>query len=149
MNIRPVTRADISAIAGWIVTIPLWQRYGLTVDLLSARIEGALDTDLLLTVDADECAAAFAWCVAKGAFGRSAYLKMLGVRPDHAGQGIGARLLEHLETIIVSDDLFLLAAEFNTDAHRFYRRMGYEQIGAIPGYVLPDVSELIFRKRVR
>jgi hypothetical protein len=49
----------------------------------------------------------------------------------------------------VSSDLFLLVSDFNHDAQRFYQRQGYQQIGAIPGYVLPDVSELIFRKRFK
>ncbi len=84
-----------------------------------------------------------------GAFGRSDYLRLIGVRADCAGQGIGAALLSEVEARATSRDLLLLVSDFNEGAQRFYRRMGYEQIGAIPGYVLPDVTELIFRKRLR
>jgi ribosomal protein S18 acetylase RimI-like enzyme len=87
--------------------------------------------------------------VYEGAFGRSAYLRLIGVRPDKARSGIGAQLLNHIEQSISGTDLFLLVSDFNRDAQVFYRRQGYEQIGAIPGYVLPDVTELIFRKRLR
>ena len=59
---------------------------------------------------------------------------------------MGAALLQEVEARATSSDLFLLVSHFNEGAQRFYRRMGYEQIGAIPGYVLPDVTELIFRK---
>lgn len=149
MNIRTLEADDIPIVAGWIVTIPLWQRYNNTVEKLSAKLSAALETDLILTVDTDERAVGLAWCVPKGAFGHSAYLKLLGVRPDQAGRGIGARLLDHLEAAVTSQDMFLLASDFNTDAHRFYQRQGYTQIGAIPCYVLPDVTELIFRKRLR
>ena len=38
-------------------------------------------------------------------------------------------------------------SDFNAAAQAFYGRLGYEQIGTIPGYVVPGVSELIFRKR--
>jgi hypothetical protein len=58
-------------------------------------------------------------------------------------------LLSYIEQSISSSDLFLLVADFNTDAQQFYQRRGYEQVGAIPAYVLPDVTELIYRKRVR
>ena len=149
VNIRPLTVQDISAVAAWVVTIPLWQRYGLTVEKLNGLLQAAISTDLILTADTDERAVGLAWVVPRGAFGRSAYLKMLGVRPDQVGLGIGARLLDQLETQVTSDALFLLASDFNADAHRFYERQGYQQIGAIPAYVLPDVTELIFYKRLR
>lgn len=149
MNVRALTSQDIPLVSAWIVTIPLWQRYGLTAEKLNHQLTIALDHEILLTIDAEEPAVGLAWCIPRGGFGRSAYLKMLGVRPDHSGKKIGALLLEHLETLITSPDLFLLASDFNTDAHRFYQRQGYQQIGAIPDYVLPGVTELIFRKQVR
>ena len=59
-------------------------------------------------------------------------------------------LLEETERTVrkVCNDLFLLVSDFNKAAQRFYQRNGYQQIGAIPGYVLPDVTELIFWKRL-
>ena len=149
MNIRPLNAEDVTVVAAWVVTIPLWQRYGASADVLAQRLLMALDTDLILTADTDDQAVGLAWCVPKGGFGRSAYLRMLGVRPDQAGGGVGAALLSALEATVASHDLFLLTSDFNVDAQRFYQRQGYEQIGAIPGYVLPDVTELIYRKRLR
>lgn len=149
MNIRLLTAEDVPVVAAWVVSIPLWQRYGVTVEKLSTQLVAALDSDMILTADTDDRAIGIAWCLSRGMFGRSAYLKMLGVRPDHIKAGIGAHLLTQLEAKVVSDDLFLLASDFNHDAHRFYQRQGYEQIGAISGYVLPEVTELIFRKRLR
>ena len=57
-------------------------------------------------------------------------------------------LLTEVESQAKSRDLFLLTSDFNEGAQRFYRRMGYTQIGAIPSYVVPDVTELIFRKQL-
>ena len=62
------------------------------------------------------------------------------------GCALAAALIAAADARAQSSDLILLVSDFNEGAQRFYKRMGYEQIGAIPGYVLPDVAELIFRK---
>ncbi len=149
MNIRPLSADEVGLVAAWVATIPLWQRYGTTAEGLSEKLRHALVSDLILTADTQDRAVGLAWCVPQGGFGRSAYLKLLGVRPDQAGAGVGAALLTALEATVTSQDLILLTSDFNHDAQRFYRRQGYQQIGAIPGYVLPDVTELIWRKRLR
>jgi ribosomal protein S18 acetylase RimI-like enzyme len=46
-----------------------------------------------------------------------------------------------------SQDVLLLVSDFNESAQRFYHRRGYEQVGALPGYVLADITELLFRKK--
>lgn len=151
MSIRAMLPEDIPVIAAWMVTIPLWQRYRLTVETATAQFEAALAKgDILLTAEDDESGACgFAWCLPHGAFGRSAYLRLIGVRPDQTGTGMGARLLAQVEQIIPTNDLFLLVSHFNLDAQRFYLRQGYIQVGALRGYVLPDVTEFIYHKRVR
>jgi GNAT superfamily N-acetyltransferase len=60
-------------------------------------------------------------------------LRLIAVAADAQGQGIGAALL-------VSD--------FNIAAQRVYQRRGYQQVGTLPGLVLPDVDELCFWKRL-
>ena len=152
MNIRPMLAQDVPVIAHWMIELPLWQRYGVTEVGASAQFGEALEhtNDLLLVAEAksDGFACGFAQCLHGGAFGRSDYLRLIGVCADYVGEGIGAALLTEVEAQSRSSDLFLLTSDFNEGAQRFYRRMGYEQVGAIPGYVVPDVTELIFRKRL-
>jgi GNAT superfamily N-acetyltransferase len=151
-SIRAMVPSDIPTLAAWMVETPLWQRYGLTVEGATANFEAALAaSDWLLTADGETATQGFAWALAKGVFGRSPYLRLIGVHPKAVGSGIGSGLLDAIEqkAVAVSNDLFLLVSDFNHDAQRFYRRQGYEQIGSIPGYVLPDVSELMFRKRLK
>lgn len=151
--IRPMTSDDITEVANWLVTLPLMQRYQLNTEKTCAQFERALaKKDLILVADIGQtnCACGFAWSLVDGAFGRSAYLRLIGIRPDRAGMGVGSMLLADTERAAaeVSPDLFLLVSDFNKDAQRFYQNHGYQQIGAIPGYVLPDVAELIFWKRL-
>jgi ribosomal protein S18 acetylase RimI-like enzyme len=152
ISIRPMIASDIPILAAWMTETPLWQRYGLSVERAIANFEAGLKNgDWLLTADGEAAAQGFAWAMVKGAFGRSPYLRLIGVRPDAVGSGIGAGLLDAVErmAVAVSNDLFLLVSDFNHDAQRFYQRHGYQQIGSIPAYMLPDVSELIFRKRFK
>ncbi|MFO7322450.1 MAG: GNAT family N-acetyltransferase [Chloroflexota bacterium] len=151
--VRAMTAADIPTIARWVVETPLWQRYGATMDEVARSLGEALQTGAIaLAADmAGETACGFAICLPRGGFGRSAYLRLIGVRPGLTGSGVGAALLGEVErrALEISADLFLLVSDFNEGAQRFYKRHGYTQIGAIPGYVLPDVTELIFRKVLR
>jgi ribosomal protein S18 acetylase RimI-like enzyme len=150
-TIRPMTHDDLPTLAAWMVDLPLFQGYNLTVERTIANFEAGLSRgDWLITADADSPADGFAWAIPNGAFGRSPYLRLIGVRADVTSRGIGAALLTEIERRAAenSNDLFLLVSDFNEDAQRFYRRQGYMQIGAIPDYVVPGVAELIFRKRL-
>jgi ribosomal protein S18 acetylase RimI-like enzyme len=152
ITIRPMQPQDFEPVAAWIPLAPLWQRYGLTAERARDRLAQALaQGDILLAADLpDHPACGFAWVVPDGAFNRSAYLCLIGVHPNRSGAGIGSALLDGAEAAarVHSRELFLLVSDFNTAAQRFYRRHGYEQIGAIPGYVLPDVAELLFWKQL-
>jgi ribosomal protein S18 acetylase RimI-like enzyme len=150
--IRPMIAADMPKLAAWMVETPLWKRYDLIVEKAVANFEAGLSrADWLIVAESGRQALGFAWAIPKGAFGRSPYLRLIGVHPENAGAGVGTKLLDEIERMAaaVSNDLFLLVSDFNHDAQRFYMRQGYVQIGAIPAYVVPGVTELIFRKRLR
>ncbi|MBP8972479.1 MAG: GNAT family N-acetyltransferase, partial [Anaerolineae bacterium] len=115
-------------------------------------LEQALrQADTLLVCDTEGTpgrACGLAWVMPTGGFGRSAYLRLLVVNEAYAGLGIGTGLLAHAEQLAArsTKDMLLLVSDFNVDAQRFYQRQGYAQIGAIPDYVVPGVTELLFRK---
>lgn len=149
-----MTLQDIPAAARWIVLLPLYQRYGLTVEKANQQLEKAFHQgDILLTADYTETfrACAVAWMVPDGAFNRSPYLRQIAVREECAGKGIGSELLRQVEeaSLRVSDALFLLVSDFNSRAQEFYQQHGYAHIGTIPDYVAAGVAELIFWKRLR
>lgn len=150
--LRPMTPADFAPLAAWIATVPLWQRYGVTETGMIDNFTAAHQRhDILIVADEEtRPACGFAWVIPRGAFGRSAYLRLIGVHPAASARGIGSMLLAHAEQESArhAGDLFLLVSDFNTDAQRFYQRHGYTQTGAIAGYVVPDVVELLFWKRL-
>jgi ribosomal protein S18 acetylase RimI-like enzyme len=154
--IRSIQHGDMPIIADWMAATPLWQRYNLGRDHILTLLSTAVDDDTNRLIVADHSpergrihtAVGFAWVILRGAFGRNAYLKLIGVHPEFTGHHIGGVLLDAVEQIARDNDqdLFLMTSDFNTDAHRFYERQGYRQVGAIPGYALPEVTELIFWK---
>lgn len=154
MIIRPMTPADVGDCARIMVETPLWQRHGVTAQAARDRLLGGIASGagLFVIVDQEgEPAAGFVWCVERGAFDRSGYIRILAVEGQRRGQGIGGVLLRHAEAYLsqTAPDVFLLVSDFNRDAQRFYERNGYAQIGAIPGYLSPGVAELLYHKRLR
>lgn len=152
ITIRPMIWADVPAVAAILAGSLLWQRYGVTVESATQRLERGLATGATLAVaEVTGQVAGFVWYVADGAFQRSGYIMLLGVAPDAHGQGIGGALLAHAETALfaTSSSILLLVSDFNGEAQRFYQRLGYTQVGVLPDYVVPGVNELIYYKRKR
>ena len=149
-RVRPMTVDDIPILARWVAQVPLWQRYQLSAEKAHRQFEAALQQqDILLVADREEetRACGFAWVMPQGGFGH-AYLRLIGVQPAYAGKGVGAALLAAAEARAAehSPSMFLLVSDFNAGAQRFYRQHGYQQVGVVPAFVLPDVAEHIFYK---
>ena len=150
MNIRPMLESDIMPLARLISYTPLWQRYNVTEAAAARRLSDGLASGATIAVaESSGAPIGFVWYVKRGAFDRSGYIKLIGVTPERRGNNIGSALMEHAEAILLADspDVFLLVSDFNHDAHKFYARLGYCKVGAIPDYVVPGITELIFHKR--
>ncbi|MBI3073081.1 MAG: GNAT family N-acetyltransferase [Deltaproteobacteria bacterium] len=142
---------DVDALAAALAPLPLLQKYGTTATSLAGALVRAVEGgDMVLSARLAGEPVGVAWVVGDGAFARAAYLRLMAVVPAVHGQGVGAELLREVEVRLAdsSSHLLLLASDFNTAAHAFYRRLGYEQVGIIPGFVLPTVDEWIFAKRL-
>jgi ribosomal protein S18 acetylase RimI-like enzyme len=150
MNIRPLLPDAIPALARLMAGDPLWQRYGVTEAGAARRLADGLAAGATIAVaELEGAPAGFIWYVERGAFNRSGYIMLIGVEPWVRGRGVGRALMEHAETVLFAGahDVFLLVSDFNVAAQAFYRRLGYQQVGAIPGYVVDGVTELVFWKR--
>jgi GNAT superfamily N-acetyltransferase len=131
---------EYGACAAWVAELPLLRRYGLTPAAAERALRGA---PRLLVAGSGEGVVAFD---PAGGFGRTGYIRLLAVaRP---GAGVGTALLRAAESEVFASapGMLLLCADFNEAARAFYARRGYREVGAIPGFVLPDVTEVVFWK---
>ena len=78
------------------------------------------------------------------------YVKSICVAPGRRGTGIGSRLMAHAEERILGEtpNVFLCVSDFNEGARRFYRRLGYEEVGELRDYLVAGRSEVLMRKTV-
>jgi len=76
------------------------------------------------------------------------YLELLGVAGWARKQGVGSRLLTHVEQLVFSrtQNLFACVSDFNAAARAFYNKMGYQEIGPIPNLLIPGSAEIFLRK---
>lgn len=150
MHIRPIIPADIPALARLMAGDPLWQRYGVSEAGAARRLSTGLAEGAAIAVaEVAGQAGGFIWVVLRGAFARSGYIMLIGVAPELRGQGVGEALMAHAEAQVFATcgDMFLLVSDFNQAAQGFYRRLGYQQVGALPDYVAPGITELLLHKQ--
>ena len=78
------------------------------------------------------------------------YINALAVKREHRNRGIGGKLLKFAEDRIFRDwpNVFLCVTTFNTDAQRFYERMGYQRIGVIEDFIIQGAGEILMRKTI-
>jgi ribosomal protein S18 acetylase RimI-like enzyme len=76
------------------------------------------------------------------------YVMTLAVHSDHRNRGIGRKLLAFAEDLIfrTSPNVFLCVSSFNTDAQRFYERLGYTRIGELTDFIIAGAGEILMRK---
>jgi Sortase and related acyltransferases len=76
------------------------------------------------------------------------YLELLGIAPSAIGQGLGSRLLSHIESLTFAraKNLFACVSDFNDGARAFYRKQGYREIGPMPNFLITGYAEILLRK---
>lgn len=114
----------------------------------SALIEGIAKEEIFVAVDETGECLGFIWFILAGAFHSFPYLHIIAVKEAFRGQGIGKKLLGFFEeTVTDSSKVFLVVADFNPDAKRLYERLGYQQVGEIPGLYKEGVTEYLMMKK--
>jgi GNAT superfamily N-acetyltransferase len=151
-ELRHATAADLAPLAAGLARLPLMLRYGRGADRLLADLSASLarGDGLLLALEGGR-PAGLAWFLRQGTLGMGGYLRLMAVLPEAQARGAGAALLAAFEAEVSagSPHAFLLCSDFNAPAQRFYERHGWTRVGALPALVLPDVTELIYWKRLR
>ena len=81
----------------------------------------------------------------------AAHLVLLGVQPQQRRRGLGRHVLSWLEQCAVTAGLERIGIEVRADnpgAIGFYRRLGYEVRGRVPGYYRGVVDAVVLEKRI-
>jgi ribosomal protein S18 acetylase RimI-like enzyme len=117
---------------------------------LSTLTEGITKGEIFVAVDEDEgeeCLG-FIWFTLEGAFHSFPYLHIIAVKEAFRGMGIGRKLLHFFEETAFThhSKVFLVVADFNSEARRLYERLGYQQVGAIPDLYKDGVTEYLMMK---
>ena len=152
MSIRDARSDETQAIADATAAQPLLQRYGVTPGGLARDLQRSIDSgDVVLVCEEQSSIRGFASFGLGGQLGVGGYLKLIALAPGHESGGRGRALLEEVERRVAVDSrhLFLLVSDFNVDAQRFYERAGYVRRGELPSLVKPDITELLYCKRLR
>lgn len=104
--------------------------------------------EIYVAVDEDNNCKGFVWVIMEGSFHAFPYIHIIAVKNECRGQGIGKILLKYLEDVICKDDsrFFLVVADFNPDAKRFYESIGYTQLCEIPDLYRKGITERLMMK---
>lgn len=153
VEIVPMQLHVVPQCAAILSSTPLWRDvYGVTYDrAVRLFTDGLADSyQTFLVAQMNGKVVGLADYVKHGAFFFGSYLRLLAVHADYRSQGIGAQLLSQVEAVVhkSTPNMFLLATQENTEAHRFYIKMGYKHVGTLPDFVVKGVTECIFWKRL-
>lgn len=115
-----------------------------------AILEGLEQGTLYVALINDICAG-FIWYLPKGAFHSFPYLHIISVKETYRSKGIGKKLMDFVEELafVNADKIFLVVADFNPEAKRFYDKMGYRQVGEIPSLYRKGITEYLMMKEKR
>lgn len=78
------------------------------------------------------------------------YIQTVGVMPRWRNSGIGTKLIEFAEGRIFREapNVFMCVSSFNEQAQKLYARLGYEVVGELKEFIVPDHSEILLRKTI-
>lgn len=138
--------ADIQAAARLMASNEPWVTLGRTYEKCLATIRNPLAESYVAKVDGEVMGLAIIQL--KGAL--VGYIQTLLIAEQYRGHTLGNQLITFLENRIyeVSPNVFMCVSDFNTDAQRLYKKMGYEVIGEIKNYIVDGHSEILLRKTI-
>jgi len=148
--IRPASEKDIQRCAEIMAGTHIWKNYGRTLNDAVAFITNEYTAGNHIWVyDEDGSVLGFIGCVEQGMMGEFPYIRMVMVDCHHQGKGIGTQLVNYLENSMFQKKhlIFMMVTDFNSDALRLYKRLGYSQVGEIPDYKKSGVNEYLLMKR--
>jgi ribosomal protein S18 acetylase RimI-like enzyme len=148
-TIRPMERGDLSAMKLIIDGTGLFPADMLD-DMVSAFFDDAHTTDMWFVV-AHEAIMALAYCAPERMTGGTWNLYLIAVDPACQGQGVGAALMRHVETVLTARGERLLLVETSglpefERTRQFYLKNGYSLEARIRGFYAAGEDKIVFHK---
>jgi ribosomal protein S18 acetylase RimI-like enzyme len=131
-----------------LINSELGRRYFEKEGSAQKAIEEAVDSHSFYVAMADTQCAGFFYFLPKGAFHSFPYLHIIAVKKEFRDKGIGRMMMDFFEKIAfeINDRIFLVVADYNPKAKRFYEGIGYKQVGIIPSLYREGIDESLMMK---
>ncbi len=110
--------------------------------------EGISKGEISVAINDESVVLGFIWVIQKGAFHSYPYLHIIAVKEEYRSLGIGKRLIGYIEEISGSSKLFLVVADFNPRAKKFYLDYGFKEVGCIPNLYRNGITEYLLVKEI-
>ena len=153
--VRQVKAGDRAAIVALLRATPEFEPEELPVaeEVLDGSLENPAEDYRTLVAEQDGVFAGYI-CFGQTALTRSAWdIYWMAVDRSYRGRGIGGKLLSFSEKHIKTCGGTLILIETSSKPNyrltrRFYRKMGYKQVGRIKDFYAPGDHRITFEKRL-
>lgn len=110
--------------------------------------EGFLKQEIYVALDSEHQCTGFFWVIQNGIFHSFPYLHIIAVKESYRNKGIGKVMMQYFEDLCFRSHskVFLVVADFNPQAKKFYIELGYTEIGSIPGLYREGIDECLMMK---
>ena len=112
--------------------------------------EGISKEQIYVAINNESICVGFLWYILNGAFHSFPYLHIIAIKDEFRNIGIGKKLMDFFEQDISKgcSKVFLVVADFNPMAKHFYEKIGYKEVGVIPGLYKKGISEHLMMKEL-
>jgi ribosomal protein S18 acetylase RimI-like enzyme len=127
----------------------LWDAYFKNNPTQEAVLEEMISKkQVYIAINENDKCIGFMGVINNGCFFQFSYLATLAVKKRYRNKGVGEKLVKKFETIGFkkADRVFILVSDFNKQAQKFYRKLGYKKVGNIPDLFKNGISENLLVK---
>jgi ribosomal protein S18 acetylase RimI-like enzyme len=145
MRIRKARPREARRQADWIVTLDPWRGLGYQRAPLGRWLERSARRDLVWLALAGDQVQGILVLQPEVLLGR--FIALVAVITSAKGQGVGRALVTDAarRTFRTAQWLYTSSDLRNRPAAAFYRRLGFERVGRLPGMVRPGATEILWR----
>ena len=110
--------------------------------------EGFLKQEIYVALNSENQCIGFFWVIQNGIFHSFPYLHIIAVKEKYRSEGIGKVMMQFFEDLCFKthSKVFLVVADFNPQAQKFYKKLGYTEIGFIPNLYREGIDECLMMK---